>query len=178
MAPRGPVVSPVAFVVVVLVVSLAVSPATAVTTGVNDEPHGDRCFPSDGTEFVVGTEGPQIRFVLHLSLLPAVIDSEDPTNGSTTNTSLANGTTRAVGALGIEAVATTETDEIVSLQTGVLFEGIDDATTFLANPFSPFAFVFDYRLTIPAFEGTIADPDYETSDVPVEGPVEEAACSR
>jgi hypothetical protein len=184
MVSRDPFPTAVALAAALLVVSLAVSPAAAATTEATPPtttggPHADRCFPPDGAEFVVGTEGPQIRFVLHLSLLPAVVDSEGPTNVSTTNASLAGGgDATAAGAFGIEAVATTETDEIVSLRAGVLFEGTDDATAFLANPFSPFAFVFDYRLTIPAFEGTSADPDYEVSEVPVEGPVEEAACSR
>lgn len=168
----------VALLFALLVVCGTVSPATAATAGA-DAPSADRCFPPDGWEFVVGTEGPQIRFVLHLSLLPAVVEGDDPTNATSTNASLANGTdTTAAGAFGIEAVATTGTAEVVSLQAGVLFVGVENATTFLSNPFSPFAFVFDYRLTIPAFEGTTADPDYHVGDVPVEGPVEEAACSR
>lgn len=154
-------------------VTAPVAPATPTAAPV----HADGCFPPDGTDFVVGTEGPQIAFTLHLSLLPAVISAEEPTNVSTTNLSTAN-TTVAAGALGIEASATTGTDEIVSLRSGVLFTGVDNATEFLANPFAPFAFAFDYALTIPAFEGTMADPDYRESDVPVEGPVEEAACSQ
>lgn len=178
MAPRGSFTGPVQVVLLtaLLVVCTAVSPAAAATGA--GASHPSTCFPADGTEFVVGTEGPQIRFVLHVSLLPAVIDGDDPTNVSETNTSLANETDVAAGAFGIEAVATTGTDEIVALQSGVLFEGVENATEYLSNPFAPFALVFDYRLTIPAFEGTVADADYRESDVPVQGPVEEAACSQ
>ncbi|WP_372910052.1 hypothetical protein [Salinigranum sp.] len=168
--------------VVLLVALLVVSGTTgsaAATALRTDAPGVDRCFPPDGWEFVVGTEGPQIRLVLHLSLLPAVFGGESESDGST-NTSRADDTDTgtAAGAFGIEAVAATETAQIVSLQSGVLFAGVEDASAFLADPFAPFAFVFDYRLTIPAFEGTMADADYHTGDVPVEGPVEEAACSR
>jgi hypothetical protein len=180
MARRGTFTGPagVAFLVALLVVG-TVSPAAAVTTATPAP--SDRsavgCFPADGTEFVVGTEGPQIRFVLHLSLLPAVVEGT-PTNVSATNASLPGGTSTVLGAFGIEAVASTGTDEVVSLQSGVLFEGVENATAFLSDPFGPFALVFDYRLTIPAFEGTMADSDYRAGDVPVDGPVEEAACSR
>jgi hypothetical protein len=170
----------VVLLVALLVVSGTAGPAAA-TALRTDAPGADRCFPPDGWEFVVGTEGPQIRLVLHLSLLPAVVEGADgdPTNVTSTNTSRADGTdTAAAGAFGIEAVATTGAARVVSLQSGVLFAGVEDASAFLADPFAPFAFVFDYRLTIPAFEGTTADADYHTGDVPVEGPVEEAACSR
>ena len=143
-----------------------------------------RCFPDDGTEFVVGTEGPQVEFTLHTSLLDAVVAAETGANTTNvTNTSnvtsdfnATNGTP-APGAFGIEATASTLSDEIVSLQAGVLYEGVDNVTDFLLDPFEPFALAFDYRLRIPAFEGTMADSEYRESDVPVEGPVEEAACS-
>lgn len=143
------------------------SPATATTqsTAVAGLPtHPDGCFPADGAEFVVGSEGPQLRFTLHLSLLRAVITAE-------------NGSETAAGAFGIEATATTNGSQVVSLRTGVLFMGVDDAASFVHNPFAAFALAFDYRLRIPAFEGTTADPEYAASDVPVEGPVREAACS-
>jgi hypothetical protein len=156
-------------------------------------PAADRCFPDDGTEFVIGTEGPQVRLTLHLSLFSAVLSGEAP--AAATDATAATGTTapatatseggttdasaaaRSVGAFGIEAEATTGTARVVSLRTGVLFAGVDDPGRFVADPFEPFAFAFDYRLTIPAFENTSADGDYRASDVPVEGPVEEAACS-
>jgi hypothetical protein len=170
----------VVLLVALLVVSGAAGPAAAGPLRAG-APDADHCFPPDGWEFVVGAEGPQIRFVLHLSLLPAVVAGEDsdPTNVTSTSTSRADGTdTAAAGAFGIEAVATTETTRVVSLQSGVLFAGVEDASAFLADPFAPFAFVFDYRLTIPAFEGTTADANYHADDVPVDSPVEEAACSR
>lgn len=139
--------------------------ATTQSTAVADSAvHPDGCFPADGVEFVVGSEGPQIRFTLHFSLLRAVLTAE-------------NGSGAAAGAFGIEATATTNRSQVVSLRTGVLFMGVDDATSFVQNPFAAFALAFDYWLRIPAFEGTMADSEYDASDVPVEGPVEEAACS-
>ncbi len=176
MVPRGSFSESVRIALVVaLLVAYSTAGSAAATTAEADAAHADRCFPSDGTEFVVGTEGPQIRFVVHLSLLSAVLQGGESVNATATD---ANPAPAALGALGFEAVATTETAQVVSLRTGVLFEGSEDAATFLSDPFSPFAFAFDYRLTIPAFEGTMADADYRASDVPVEGPVEEAACSR
>jgi hypothetical protein len=139
----------------------ATTPSTA-TAGLPAHPDG--CFPADGAEFVVGSEGPQIRFTLHLSLLRAVITAE-------------NGSGTAAGAFGFEATATTDGSQVVSLRTGVLFMGVDDAASFVRDPFAAFALAFDYWLRIPAFEGTMADSEYEASDVPVEGPVAEAACS-
>jgi hypothetical protein len=152
------------------VVALVVAPVSAGTADrasvTGSSGHANSCFPADGTAFVVGTEGPQLRFTLHLSLLPAVLTA---TNGSEVG---------AAGAFGIEATATTtDASPVVSLRTGVLFTGVESAAAFLANPFEPFALAFDYRLLIPAFAGTTADSAYEESDVPVSGPVEEAACS-
>jgi hypothetical protein len=141
------------------------SPASTQSTTVAGLPvHPDGCFPADGAAFVVGSEGPQLRFTLHLSLLRAVITAE-------------NGSETAPGAFGIEATATTDGSRVVSLRTGVLFAGVNDAVFFARNPFAAFALAFDYQFSIPAFEGTTVDSAYETSDVPVEGPVEEAACS-
>jgi hypothetical protein len=175
MVPRGSFSESVRIALVVaLLIAYSTAGSAAATTAEADAAHADRCFPSDGTEFVVGTEGPQIRFVVHLSLLSAVVQGESVSVTATETGSAP----AAAGALGFEAVATTETAQVVSLRTGVLFEGSEDAATFLSDPFSPFTLAFDYRLTIPAFEGTMADADYRASDVPVEGPVEEAACSR
>ena len=75
------------------------------------------------------------------------------------------------------AATTTGETEVVPLRSDVLFEGVADATRVVTDPFAPFALAFDYRFTVPAFEGTTADSDYRASDVPVEGLVEEAACS-
>jgi hypothetical protein len=87
------------------------------------------------------------------------------------------GATTPVGALGIQAAATTGTARVLSLRSGVLFDGVADPVRFVTDPFAPFALAFDYRFTVPAFAGTGVDADYHASDVPVEGPVEEAACS-
>lgn len=139
----------------------AAPPSTATPDG---PVRPNSCFPVDGAAFVVGSEGAQLRFTLHLSLLQAVVTAEDASE-------------TAAGAFGIEAAATTGGSQVVSLRTGVLFTGIDSATRFLSNPFDAFALAFDYRLRIPAFEGTTAESEYAASEVPVEGPVTEAACS-
>jgi hypothetical protein len=180
MSRRGPVTEPSlvvsALVLALVVAAPPVAAASTATPTTGPDAGETRCFPPDGTEFVIGTEGPQIRLVVHLSLLPAVVDGGDPTNVSATNASVVDEPV-ATGALGVEATATTEAARVVSLRTGVLFSGVENATRFVTDPFEPFAFAFDYRLTIPAFEGTAADPDYRATDAPVEGPVEEAACS-
>jgi hypothetical protein len=165
--------------VVVLAYGTAVVPAAGVTSpaaapGPAVTP--DTCFPDSGAEFVVGTEGPQIRLTLHLSLLSALFAGDAEADGPTARADEADGPRVAAGALGIEAAATAGGARIVSLRSGVLFEGGTGANL-LAQPFAPFALAFDYRLTIPAFAGTVADGDYRESDVPVSGPVEEAACS-
>jgi hypothetical protein len=180
MSRRGPVTTP-SLVVSVLVLALVVAapPVTAVTTATataGPDAGESRCFPPDGTEFVIGTEGPQIRLVVHLSLLSAVADGEG-TNATSETVTDAGNATAPPGALGIEATATTGEARVVALRSGVVFEGVADATRFVTDPLEPFAFAFDYRFTIPAFEGTAADADYRAADAPVEGPVEEAACS-
>ncbi|WP_318570393.1 DUF7332 family protein [Salinigranum marinum] len=134
MSRPGPVTAP-SLVVSALVLALVVAapPVSAVTTAAattGPEAEENRCFSPNGTGFVIGTESPQLRLVVHLSLLSAVVDGEEA-----------------------------------------------NATRFVADPFEPFAFAFDYRFTVPAFEGTAADADYRAADAPVEGPVEEAACS-
>lgn len=193
--PSGAVLTVLVAGLLVVALVAAATPVAAEPTGPHEAAslapasthplgHPARCFPDDGAEFVVGTEGPQVRFTLHTSLLSAVVAAETGSNTTnvsdtadlnvTTNTTNA---TPAPGAFGIEATASTLSDEIVSLQAGVLYEGVDSVTSFLLNPFEPFALAFDYRLRIPAFEGTVADSEYRESDVPVEGPVEEAACS-
>jgi hypothetical protein len=171
MPRRGSAPTPVlaALALFALLPAVAVAPATATTT-VTAAPSSppDACFPADGTEFVVGTEGPQIGLTIHLSLLPTLLaGGADAADSSV-----------AAGALGLEATATDGEHEIVSLRTGVLFTGVRDAGRFLADPFAPFALAFDYGLTVPAFRDTPADADYRTTDAPVRGPIEEAACSR
>lgn len=156
--------------VATLVLCGAVVPGAAATGGATTHP--ETCFPPDGVEFVIGTEGPQIELVLHLSLLPALV-------GGAEREAVAGAHEAATpaGALGVEAAATTGDAPVVSLRAGVLFEGGTDLARLVSRPFAPFALAFDYAFTVPAFAGTPADGDYRESDVPVSGPVEEAACS-
>ena len=64
----------------------------------------------------------------------------------------------------------------MALRTGVAFGGVGDPRDFPADPFSRFALVFDYRLSLPVPEGAAGESTDEQSDAPVEG-VSEAECS-
>jgi len=123
------------------------------STGGSDVGAVDRCFPGEGYEFTIGTEGPEIRMVLHLSML----------------TNLGG-----PGAIGIELAGSIDGPPIIELKTGVVFAGIDDVGSFLNNPFEPFSIAFDYRFELPMFGPSY---DYEDSDVPVDGPVGDADCT-
>ncbi|MFC7098330.1 DUF7332 family protein [Halobaculum marinum] len=112
------------------------------------------CF-GDGRDLTVGTEGPTIELTIHTSLF--------------TNLTSA-------GAFGLSAVGTTGDADIVDLQVGVVFVGVGDVSEFLADPFSRFALVFDYTLSLPMFDAVPGETTYEQADAPVEG-VPEAECS-
>ncbi len=110
------------------------------------------CFPTDGYEFTIGDQGPEITMILHLSLL----------------TNLGG-----PGALGVELTGSIGGPPIVELRTGVIFSGIDTVGEFLENPFGPFSIAFEYLFELPMFGDDFA---YETTDSPVDGPVGDADC--
>lgn len=110
------------------------------------------CFPDDGFEFTIGTQGPEISMILHMSLL----------------TNLGG-----AGALGIELTGSIGGPPIIELRTGVLFDGIDTVGEFLNNPFGPFSIAFEYVFELPMFGEGFA---YEESDAPIDGPVGDADC--
>ncbi|WP_435063257.1 DUF7332 family protein [Halobaculum sp. EA56] len=112
------------------------------------------CF-GDGEDLTVGTEGPTIDVSVYTSLF----------------TNLGG-----KGAFGFSAVGSTGEAEVVDLETGVVFAGVGDAGDFLADPFSRFALVFDYTLSLPMLDMAPGDSTYEQSEAPVEG-VPEAECS-
>ena len=112
------------------------------------------CF-GDGRDLDVGTEGPTIDMSVYTSLFTDL---------------------GGEGAFGLSAVGHTGEAEVVTLRTGVVFGGVGDPGDFLADPFSRFALVFDYRLSLPMLEGAAGESTYEQSDAPVEG-VPEAECS-
>ena len=116
-------------------------------------PSANACFPGEGYEFTIGTEGPEIRMVLHFSML----------------TNLGG-----PGAIGIELAGSIDGPPIIELKTGVVFAGIDDVGSFLNDPFEPFAIAFDYRFELPMFGPSY---DYEDSDAPIEGPIGDANCT-
>ncbi|MFC7136588.1 DUF7332 family protein [Halobaculum litoreum] len=112
------------------------------------------CF-GQGRDLHVGTEGPTIDLTVHTSLFSNL---------------------GRPGALGLSAVGSTGDAEIVDLRVGVAFVGVGDASEFLADPFSRFALVFDYTLSLPMFDTVPGETTYEQSEAPVEG-VPEADCS-
>lgn len=110
------------------------------------------CFPDDGYAFSIGTEGPQIDVVIHLSLL----------------TNLGG-----PGTLGVELAGTTGQQPIVELRTGVVFNGIDDLGAFLNDPFSAFSIAYEYAFRLPMFGDGFA---YDDTEVPIDGLVDDADC--
>ena len=113
---------------------------------------GVECFPDSGYNFTIGTFGPQIEMVLHLSLL----------------TNLG-----APGTLGVELAGTADgTEPMIELRTGAVFHGVTDVEAFLNDPFGVFSIAFEYRFQLP-----LAGIDYETTDAPISGPVSESRCA-
>ena len=113
---------------------------------------GVDCFPDSGYNFTIGTFGPQIEMVLHLSLL----------------TNLG-----APGTLGVELAGTADGREpLIELRTGAVFHGVTDVEAFLNDPFGVFSIAFEYRFQLP-----LAGIDYETTDAPISGPVSESRCA-
>ncbi len=157
-------VSRTAVVVVVsccLIVSVAasgvVAGATQPTASAADdvesaESDAAACFPTDGYEFTIGNQGPEINMILHMSLL----------------TNLGG-----AGALGVELTGSIGGPPIIELRTGVLFEGIESTSEFLNNPFGPFSIAFEYIFELPMFGEEFA---HEEGDVPIDGPVGDADC--
>ena len=129
--------------------SLSADPSPAIAPGAG------ACFPGDGRRFDIGNRGPGIVAVVHLSALT------DPFNP---------------GAFGVELAGTALNQSIVTLQAGVRYDGVDAPGEFLADPFAPFAYVFDYRLRLPMFS-SLGDgaTEYESTR-PFSGPVERAEC--
>lgn len=133
--------------------TVAAQPTPAAPASTDSEPaEFDRCFPADGYEFTIGTYGPEITMVIHLSLL----------------TNLGG-----PGALGVELAGSTGHQEIIELRTGVIFNGIDDVGSFLSNPFAAFSIAFEYHFQLPMFGEDFA---FEDDDAPINGPVGNASC--
>lgn len=112
------------------------------------------CFSGEGHRFDIGTEGPRIVAVVHLSVLT------DPLNP---------------GGFGVELAGTALNRTVVTLQAGVRYDGVDAPGELLADPFAPFAYVFDYRLQLPMFASLDGAAEYESRE-PFSGPVERADC--
>lgn len=135
----------------------AVDPSPAIPTvplqqsdGVGD----NSCFPAGGYNFTIGSLGPQIEMVVHLSLL----------------TNLGG-----PGTLGIELAGTTAegVPPMIELRTGVVFRGVTDVDRFLSDPFGLFAIAYEYRFNLPLGGSGV---DYESDEPPITGPVGDADC--
>lgn len=145
------------FVLLSVVGASAVGPVAAQSADSDSTADADRerCFPPGGHELGVGTEGPGIAMTIHTSLFSNL---------------------GGEGALGIEARGTALNQTILSLRTGVVFDGVGDAGVFLSNPFDAFAVVFDYSFELPMFSSLGEDrSSYESDGSPVSG-VETRAC--
>lgn len=160
MFPRPPVVAVVCCLLLATPVAVGFVGAQSSSNGSNASTDGteptsgtaDRCFPDDGYEFTIGTEGPEISMVLHLSLLTNL--------GSP-------------GVFGVELSGSVGGPPVIQLQTGVHFGGIESVGGFLNNPFGPFSIVFDYQFDLLSFG---IDLDHRDTDAPIDGPVGDAAC--
>lgn len=137
-----------------LFVSVAASGVVAGQTPSTQTPDtgAAACFPADGYEFTIGTEGPEINMILHMSLL----------------TNLGG-----PGAFGVELTGAIGGPPIIELRTGVVFGGIESVGAFLTNPFGPFSIVFEYVFELPMFGEEFA---YEEDQAPIDGPVGDADC--
>jgi len=129
-------------------------PPTAQTTGGGQEEGSvDRCFPGEGYEFVIGTQGPRIEMTIHLSLL----------------TNLGG-----PGGVGVELAGSIDGPPIIELKTGVAFDGIESVGAFLNDPFGAFSIVYDYRFELPMLgSGSV---DHAESEPPISGPINTTGC--
>jgi len=135
----------------------SISPATespVVPLQQSDAGEGNACFPEGGYNFTIGTLGPQIEMVVHLSLL----------------TNLGG-----PGTLGVELAGTTAENvpPMIELRTGVVFRGVTDVDRFLSDPFGLFAIAYEYRFNLPLGDSSV---DYESDEPPISGPVGDADC--
>ena len=136
--------------VAAVLLSLSLVTATAVPVAAASGGDSRTCFPPGGHDLAIGSEGIQILATVHTSLF---------TNVTTP------------GALGLTAVGTAGTFDIVSLRAGVLFDGVSDPDIFRSNPFDRFRIVSEYELRLP-----MIGVGYRMDESPVEG-VERADCS-
>ena len=149
-------------VVVVLacaVVLTGVIPAAAPVraqsdAGTADAAAGDRrCFPDGGRDLTIGDGNPHIDVTIHTSLF---------TNPSPPS------------ALGLAARGVAVDSDIVQLRTGVLVERVPESVSMDAV-WDSFVVLFDYRLSLPMFTGSIDDSMSEPTGGPVSG-VETRGC--
>ena len=120
------------------------------------QPPVGACFPGEGYELTIGSEGPQIDAIVHYSLF----------------TNLG-----APGSVGIELAGTTGNEYIITLRTGVLFEGVGDAQSFITDPVSQFSVAFDFDFSLPMLGGaTGGDFDYDSDEAPIDRPIGDAVC--
>ncbi|KTG21943.1 DUF7332 family protein [Haloferax profundi] len=129
----------VTFVLVAVVATAPVAAASGPTSP---------CFPGEGHQFDIGSEGASIDLVVFLSMFENLGEA---------------------GGFGMEASGGIGNESIIQLRAGVAFDGVGPATEFLSNPFSRFSVVYDYSMNLPMFEPSGFDSSYEDDGSPVSG---------
>ena len=112
-----------------------------------------RCLPDGGRDLTIGDGNPHIDVTIHTSLFT------DPSPPS---------------ALGLAARGVAVDAEIVQLRTGVMVERVPGGLSVDAV-WDSLVVLFDYRLSLPMFTGSIDESAYEPTDGPVSG-VETRQC--
>lgn len=143
-------------VLVAAVTMVAVVPATTPVRAQSGDAAaaGDRrCLPDGGRDLTIGDGNPHIDVTIHTSLFT------DPSPPS---------------ALGLAARGVAVDADIVELRTGVLLDDTPEGLSPNAV-WDAFVILFDYRLSLPMFTGSVGESVYEPTDGPVSG-VETRGC--
>jgi len=143
----------VAFVCAITVTAavVATTPARAQSDG-STAAEDRRCLPDDGRDLTIGDGNPHIDVTVHTSLFTGPPPS----------------------ALGLAARGVAVDADIVELRTGVLLERTPEGLS-PGAVWDAFVIVFDYRLSLPMFDGSVGESVYEPDDGPVSG-VETRGC--
>jgi hypothetical protein len=137
----------------------AVVPASAPVRAQSDAGTADtaagerRCLPDGGRNLTIGDGNPHIDVTIHTSLFT------DPAPPS---------------ALGLAASGVALDAEIIRLRTGVMVERMPEGPS-PGAVWDAFVILFDYRLSLPMFAGSVGESTYEPTDGPVSG-VETRGC--
>lgn len=118
-------------VVLVAAVPGPASAAPAASTASSVVAEGS-CFPTEGHQFDIGSEGPRMDLTMYTSLFENLL-------------------TR--GGVGVKVVGATAETHVVAVQTGVRFAGVGDLGRFLADPLARVTLVFALDFQLPMVPG-------------------------